>query len=290
MERRVEEKGSPRRGGRAPAEMLVRVLYQLFRHAEKTGRLEEGRNPAGLLEVRDFGIDPARSRDRALSPEEMATLLLHPDIDLPGLLEGKAPPQDGLARLSLSTRAAIILGPHLAVRPIAMLGMRWDEVDLKKGLWTVQGGRGAKLRHHLKAKAKPFAVPLSGTPAAVLGALRKAAGSSPFVLPSESKAGHLTGDVYADALHRLTQRLELAGGPVRPHDARRTFAATATRLGVERYVVDKALQHSLGKIGDTYLVDDSLDRRRAAHVLVDEHWTAVRVGRAAKVVGIRPVP
>ena len=145
VERRVEAKGSVRRGGRAPAEALCRVLRQLFRDAVKTGRLETlAHSPAELLDPRDFGIPPPRSRDRALSDEEMALLLTHPDIDLPGLLAGAA--YRGL--LSQSVRVAILLGPFLAVRPIAMLGMRWDELDLEKATWTVGGGRGAKLRHH----------------------------------------------------------------------------------------------------------------------------------------------
>jgi hypothetical protein len=55
---------------------------------------------------------------------------------------------------------------------------------------------------------------------------------------------------------------------------------------VERYVVERCLQHSLGKVSDAYLVDDSFERRRAAHVLVDEHWAAVRTGSSANVVRI----
>jgi integrase len=283
VERRVDAKGSVRRGGRAPGEALCRVLRQLFRDAVKTGRLETlAHSPAELLDPRDFGIPPPRSRDRALSDEEMATLLGHPDIDLPGLLDGG--PYGGL--LSQSVRLAILLGPFLAVRPIAMLGMRWDEVDLQKATWTVGGGRGAKLRHHQGADAKPFVVPLSPTPLAVLQVLKEKPHGD-FVLGATLKKGHVSGDVYADAMMRLTRkggRLQLPSGPVRPHDARRTFASTATRLGVERYVVERCLQHSLGKVSDAYLVDDSLERRRAAHVLVDEHWTAVRTGKAATVV------
>ncbi len=283
VERRVEAKGSVRRGGRAPAEALCRVLRQLFRDAVKTGRLETlAHSPAELLDPKDFGIPPARSRDRALSDEEVAFLLTHPDIDLAGFLAGA--PYGGL--LSQSVRVAILLGPFLAVRPIAMLGMRWDEIDLEKATWTVGGGRGAKLRHHQLADAKPFVVPLPATPLAVLKVLE----SKPhgvFVLGATLRKGHISGDVYADAMMRLTRkggRIQLPGGQVRPHDARRTFASTATRLGVERYVVERILQHSLGKVSDTYLVDDSLERRRAAHILVDEHWAAVRSGSHAVVV------
>lgn len=95
-----------------------------------------------------------------------------------------------------------------------------------------------------------------------------------WVFPSASSTGHLSGDVLADAMLRLSARLEFSGGAVRPHDARRTFSATAERLGISKLVVDRVLQHSLGKVGDTYFVGDDAETRRKAHALVDEHWTA----------------
>ncbi len=83
---------------------------------------------------------------------------------------------------------------------------------------------------------------------------------------------------------RLSSRLEFPGGPVRPHDARRTFGNTAINLKVDRLVVERCLQHSLGKVGDTYLGDTVEQLRRLAHELVDAHWTAIREGRPATVV------
>src|SRR5262249_34530198 len=202
-ERRREAKGSVRGGGRAPAEALCRVLRQLFRDAVKTGRLETlAHSPAELLDPKDFGIPPPRSRDRALSDEEMALLLTHPDIDLPGLLEGA--PYPGL--LSQSVRTAILLGPFLAVRPVAMLGMRWDELNLEKATLTVGGGRGAKLRHHQLPDAKPFVVPLSPTPLAILRVLKKMPHGEFVLGVTLKKDGHISGDVYADAMMRLTRK------------------------------------------------------------------------------------
>jgi integrase len=208
-------------------------------------------------------------------------------VDLPGLLGGT----EYRGQISLAVRAAIILGPHLAVRPVALVGMRWDEVDLQKGLWTIGGGRGAKLRHHLRENAPTFVVPLSETPLTVLHRLHElAVEDAEYVLPAASEEGHLTTDVLADALGRLTRkggRLQLPGGNYRPHDARRTWASNAERLGVDRLVIERVLQHSLGKIGDTYLIAGDVERRRAAHVLVDEHWTHARSGKLATVVALR---
>lgn len=282
VERRVKAKGSVRRGGRAPAVALIRVLRQLFDHAVKTGKIDRSRHPADLLEERDFGIGEADKRERFLTAEELATLFLHKEIDLPGLLAGKPGLEFGL---STSVRAAIILGPYLAVRPAALIGLRWDEVDLAAATATIRGGRGAKLKHG--KKPKDFVVPLSTTAVDVLNALKQARiGDSPYVFASASKVGHLTGDVYADAMKRLSARLNLPGGEVHPHDARRTFTAAAERLGISKLVVDRVLQHSLGKVGDTYFVGDEAETRRSAHERVDANWTAVRIGKPAKVVPI----
>jgi hypothetical protein len=100
---------------------------------------------------------------------------------------------------------------------------------------------------------------LSPTPLALLKALKKtqeAEGTkSPFVLPISSAAGHLTTDVLADALMRLTKqpngRIQLAGGQVRPHDARRTFVAAATQVGLQELISERVLHHSRGAVADT---------------------------------------
>ena len=281
-ERRVETKGSVRRGGRAPALALIRILRQLFEHAVVTGKLSTlAESPAALLDAKHFGIPTAEPRDRWLSAEELTQLFLHREVDLPGLVAGRPGPEFGL---SLAVRGAIILGPHLAVRPKALLGLRWDEVDFERATVTIRGGRGAKQKHG--TRVRDFVVPLSTTTVEVLRALERSGGSRPWVFPSASAAGHLSGDVLADAMKRLSTRLQLPGGPVRPHDARRTFGNTAINLKVERLVVERCLQHSLGKVGDTYLGDTVERLRREAHERVDEHWTSVRGGKLATVVPI----
>ena len=93
---------------------------------------------------------------------------------------------------------------------------------------------------------------------------------------------------------RLTKqgRIQLAGGQVRPHHARRTFVAAATQVGVQELISERVLQHSRGAVADTYFVAGSeFELRRDAHERVDEYWTAVREGRTAKVVALaRPGP
>lgn len=158
VERRVDAKGSVRGGGPAPAVALIRVLRQLFRHAVETGKLETlAHSPAELLAPRSFGLDVAEARDRGLAAEELKVLFLHKEVDLPGLLAGKPGIEFGLSR---SVRSAIILGPHLAVRPKALVGLRRHELDLEGDrvhpwrprreapAWEeAKGLRGAPLQH-----------------------------------------------------------------------------------------------------------------------------------------------
>jgi integrase len=290
--------GSVRRGGVAPARSLVRVLQQLFVFGVKEeyfGRdATEADSPASLLEEKDFALPPSVPRQRILDAEELALLFNAPDVDLPGLLAGT--PYAG--RLSLPVRSAIILGPHLGLRPSALLGLRWTAVDFEAGMARVAGGtRGTKVKHHEQGSAADFTVPLSTTSLAALRVLRGASEkpTSPWVFPSppeaahRSKVGHLSPDSYADACLRLTGpggRLRLPGGQYRPHDARRVAASAMQRLGVKRLTIERVLGHSLGKVGDSYLQDPMLDERRAAHELVDQAWSAVRSGQPATVVRI----
>lgn len=69
--------------------------------------------------------------------------------------------------------------------------------------------------------------------------------------------------------------------------AQHEFGGPGTRLGVDRSVVERCFQHSLGEISDASPADDRLERRRAAHVLVGEHWAAGRTGKAARVLPLR---
>ena len=291
VQRKVEAKagaGSVRRGGDTTVRELIVMLKLLFRYAvKKKATTGVDSSPADPLDAEDFGVPPPSKRQRFLSDAEMAAFLTSRDVDLPGLLAGS--PYSGL--LPLSTRSAMVVGMHLGLRPAALVGSRWDELDLDGAVLHVPASR-SKMAQHLKANAPVFRVPLPPTVLSVLRALKAAAGIPEWVFPSpdseRSQKGHLAADSLADAYKRLTSqggRLQLEGGPVRPHDARRTLASAAQRLKVEHVVIRKMLQHSLGRIGDTYLPDDTFERRRTAAQLVDAHWRSTR-GEATQLVPI----
>jgi integrase len=102
-----------------------------------------------------------------------------------------------------------------------------------------------------------------------------------WLLPARGKDGPLRSSALVHELIKLqsgkSPELALPDGHVTGHDLRRTWASTASGLGVEGLVVERQLQHSLRKTGlsavaGVYLVSDLLDRRYAAVELVDAHW------------------
>jgi integrase len=65
-------------------------------------------------------------------------------------------------------------------------------------------------------------------------------------------------------------RLTLPGGPASPHDLRRTMRTHLGKLRVPLHIVERCLNHSLGRIVQTYDQGDYLDERREAL----EKWDA----------------
>jgi len=83
-------------GGPRPAQSLLALLKLVLGYAVKMGQTRS--NVFADWKPEDFSLPKAKSRKRALSADEVGTLLTHPAIDLPGLLAGapypgKLPPQ-----------------------------------------------------------------------------------------------------------------------------------------------------------------------------------------------------
>ena len=75
--------------------------------------------------------------------------------------------------------------------------------------------------------------------------------------------------------------VKLPGGPVTPHDFRRTLRTHARNtLRCPFDVSEKLLAHSLGKIANTYDVGDLLDERREALLAWDTFVTALLAGKS----------
>jgi len=114
-----------------------------------------------------------------------------------------------------------------------VVGMRWAELDLKTGLWTIPGSR--------TKNGKAHTVPLTPRARAILKSLPRF--ESEFVFPARGKpeqaySGYSKGKRGLDAaagLHDWTL-----------HDLRRTAATGMAQLGIAPHVVEKILNHSNG--------------------------------------------
>jgi integrase len=109
--------------------------------------------------------------------------------------------------------------------------MRWDDVDLETGWWTIPA--------QVAKNGLAHRVPLSHAAHDLLRALRATA-SSPWVFPSPRLAQRPVKNV-----HKPAGQLEAYSGvSFAPHDLRRTAASHMTSMGIPRLVVGKILNHA----------------------------------------------
>ncbi len=109
--------------------------------------------------------------------------------------------------------------------------MRWDDIDLESGWWTIPP--------EYTKNALAHRVPLSPQALAVLKELERHKHASGWVFPSPTKPNQHIANIG-----KATVRAKAASGvDFVPHDLRRTGASRLTGLGVPRLVVSKILNH-----------------------------------------------
>lgn len=166
----------------------------------------EGENPA--QKIKKFR---EKSRERFLSAQE-----------LPRFFEAVKLEENEAARdfflISLFTGA----------RKTNVLQMRWDQLDLDRGAWTIPDTKNGDSQ----------LIPLSGQALEILNA-RKATAQSIWVFPGTGKAGHLQDP--KKAWQRLLERAELED--LRIHDLRRTLGSWQAASGVSLHIIGKTLGH-----------------------------------------------
>ena len=122
-----------------------------------------------------------------------------------------------------------------------VVGMRWDELDLDRGIWSLPGVRTKNGRHHV--------VPLTPEAVSLLRTVKRRFDARlVFEGPREtafSGFGRLKEKLDA----ALNSSFEGTGGKIAPwtlHDLRRTLATGMQRLGVRLEVTEALLNHVSG--------------------------------------------
>ena len=155
------------------------------------------------------------SRERYLEPSEVARFFYH--------LEQCRQPSKDFLKLCLFTGA----------RRGNVGAMRWEDVDLENGVWSIPGA-------DVKTD-KPLVVVLPGPAISVLEIRRAMHRSdSPFVFPSRSSTGHYRWPKTAWQTLCNNAGIE----DLRIHDLRRTLGSWQANMNVPLNIIGKSLGHS----------------------------------------------
>jgi integrase len=204
------------RGSPVEANRVRALISKIFNFAIRRGLLET--NPAYLVE--NPGVET--SRDRVLSEQEIKKLWK-------AAAHEKAPVFD-VFRIAFLT----------AQRRGEVLGMEWDEVDLKNAWWTIPASRSKNRLAHR--------VPLCEDALVILRDRKKLDTSAPR--PRDPSAFvfrcryGVDGDAPMSEIQKAVFRLRKSTGiDFVFHDLRRTAASSMTAIGISRLVVSKILNH-----------------------------------------------
>ena len=201
-----------------------------------------------------------RSRDRVLSDDELRSLWTACD--------GLGWPFGPLVRLLILT----------GQRRDEVGRMRWSELDLDAGLWTMPRERAKNNSAHVVALSPPAL--------AILRALPRVNGSDLIFTTN--------GRTAVSGFGTAKNRLDKAMGEGVPawviHDIRRTFASGLARLGVALPTIEKALNHVSGSfkgVAGVYNRHDFGPERKHAFALWGSFVERLVTGQGGNVVALQ---
>ncbi len=259
MVRKVILRGAPVHAGK-----VLQHAKQLFRYGVSIGAMDY--SPADSLEPMNLGVEDNR-RSRKLSGEEIR--LFHRGLDR-------------YVGLSLAIRNALKLLLVLGLRSGELRQAKWMDVDWKEMTLAIPPAN-QKLSPRAAKSAKPFVVPLPDQALALLAELRGAdpvwifagrvqhgaeAGDDPALVGTAK--GPVEEKAFGHAVRRLLtmeqdgQKVLPLTEPFSPHDLRRTCRSGLSALKIAPHIAERCLNHSLGRIAETYDTHDYLAERRAA--------------------------
>lgn len=219
------------RGADQMALQTRNVLKRLFAYA--IAREKTTFNPAAAIEAKF--IASARSRDVALSPEEVGKLL-------------RAIYQSSIKRAHKLALHLLIL---CMVRKSELIEAKWEELDLEKAEWAIPGER--------MKKDKPHLVSLSRQAVAMFEELKGLASGSEWVFPSR---GDLHQPIAHSTLNQAVRSLEIDVRDFVIHDFRRTASTHLHEAGFNSDWIEKCLAHETKGIRGVYNRAQYADQRR----------------------------
>ena len=163
------------------------------------------------------------------------------------------------------TRHAILLRLLLALpfRGVEVAKAEWREINFEDREWIVPGGR-VKSRRHNPGK---FLMPLTETGIELLTLLKRDTGESRWLFPAPRKD---SGPIEIKIIERYVARQRKNKGIFADmerwskHDLRRTVSTHMGRLKVDEEIIERILNHKIGKLKRTYNLYQYADEKREA--------------------------
>ncbi|MDY0746433.1 tyrosine-type recombinase/integrase [Paucibacter sp. R3-3] len=242
--------------GGAPTVANDALLYmnRMFKMAVRNHWIE--RNPAAEFEISDAGGSEI-PRDRALAL---------PELELLATAMRETP------NFGRENELSIWLLLALCVRKMELLSAPWEQFNFKRRIW--------KLDKPSTKTNSEIEIPLADPVIEWLEELRVLSYGKAYVFPARrlvrermgvrttNRFPHVSPDTLNLALKRL-ETLEIEHFTV--HDMRRTARTNMARLGVDRFVAERALNHKLKGVEGIYDRHDYFAERFSAL----ETWASV---------------
>lgn len=230
------------------------ALRQAFLMAEKTGRIDA--NPMAALTFKSFHRGAIGSKPASLSR-----------VDLPALVQQLAAnfdrdPVNGLLPLMMLAH-----GTRLG----ETLQAQWSHVSLVERVWVLPELNCKSRRQHL--------LPLTPQALALLARYRQAL---PDARTQADWLFPVRGGARLAATSASSMFRALSGGKWSSHDLRKLMRDCLADLGIDYFIGERLINHSLGKVSETYLTRDVMERCREAlerwHARLDECGFSIATG------------
>ena len=229
-----------KRGATTHAGKVLAIIKQMLTYALSLDLIPY--NPALAIKPASIGVTN-NMKTRVLTDDEIAVFW--------GILNNNK---------SLVTRIALQVLTLTGLRSGELRQLTWNNVDEENFTITIPV-RHQKLTLAQRANSKDFAVPVSTFAMALLLQLK---GLHPTYVFAGKNNSCITDKVLGHYVRRVLLRPSVDLAHFTPHDLRRTFRTNLSKLKVELSIAERCLNHSLGRIIQTYDQYDFLDDRRVA--------------------------
>lgn len=242
------------------------ALRQAFLLAEKTGRIKA--NPMASLTFKSFHRGAIGSKPASLSR-----------VDLPGLVQQLA---ENFDRDPVNGLLPLLMLAH-GTRIGETIQAQWSHISLTERVWVLPELNCKSRRQHI--------LPLTPQALALLARYRQALPDAraqiDWVFPV--RGGARLSATSASALFR-----SVSGGKWSSHDLRKLMRDCLADLGVDFFIGERLINHSMGKVAETYLTRDVMERCREAlerwHARLDECGFTLATGLNPAAAASSPNP